>query len=301
MIELPPSALRAMRHYIRHAPVTAGKRVLVDRVLNPRLKRAGLATTTRTRHGFRIPVNTSDIHQRYLYVFGHWEPNLTAWLVRTLRPGDGFIDVGANLGYFAMLAGRLVGDGGQVLAVEASPSMYARLLGNLSLNAIGNVRAVQAAVGDRRGELTFYQPKPGNPCAVTSFPAQTGRAEFRVAAAALPQLATAAELAAARVIKVDVEGGEHAVSTGLAPALAALRPDVELVIEVNPDVLARQSVSVDRLLEPWLDAGFHAYRLDNSHRPSRQLVAEPTPPRRVSEPITRQTDLVLSRVDAETL
>jgi FkbM family methyltransferase len=300
-VEIPRTVLRLTRHYIRYFPLRVGKRVLLDRVLNPALKRWPVFAMVRTRQGLRLPVTTEDIHQRYLYMSGHWEPSLTAWLTKTLRPGDGFIDIGANLGYFSLLAAQLVGAGGRVLAIEASPAMYASLLGNLTLNKAGNVRAVNGAVGDKCGELVFYQPRPGNPSAATIV-AQTGAPEtFRVAARPLPELATESELRAARVIKIDVEGAEHLVVKGLAASLASLRADVELVVEVNPDALARQSVSVPEMLAPLTAAGFHAYELVNSYRPSRHLLAAASPPVRVREPITTQADLVFSRTDSESL
>src|ERR1700678_924731 len=57
-----------------------------------------------TPYGFRIGGNTRDAIQRSIFVFGCWEPNLSAWMTKHLRPGDVMIDVGANIGYFTCLA-----------------------------------------------------------------------------------------------------------------------------------------------------------------------------------------------------
>jgi hypothetical protein len=51
----------------------------------------------------------------YIYYFGVWEPNITRWIVRRLASGDMFIDVGANVGYYSLLASKLVGESGSVV------------------------------------------------------------------------------------------------------------------------------------------------------------------------------------------
>jgi hypothetical protein len=58
-----------------------------------------------------------DVIQNYVYLFGTWEPDLTAFMRRRLRPGDTFIDVGANIGYLSTLGSKLVGPHGVVVAI----------------------------------------------------------------------------------------------------------------------------------------------------------------------------------------
>lgn len=82
-------------------------------------------------------MDTQDLIQRYLYLFGAWEPHLTGWLRRRLRPGDGFVDVGANIGVFSVLAARLVGESGRVVAIEASADVHRRLVGTPGSTASG--------------------------------------------------------------------------------------------------------------------------------------------------------------------
>lgn len=107
-------------------------------------------------------VHHADVLSEWLLYSGSWQPPLSAWLCRTLRPGDTFVDVGANTGYFSLLAASLVGGegGGKVIAVEACPRTFRRLQLNLSLNrtlARGCVRSVNAAAAEAVGEATLYQ------------------------------------------------------------------------------------------------------------------------------------------------
>src|SRR4051794_22516198 len=123
------------RAYVRHAPTRTLKTVLLRRLLEPTLRSDGRAFVTTTVDGVTMAGNTADMIQRYLYLFGVWEPALTAWLRPRLLPGRTFVDVGANIGYFSLLAARLGGATSRVVAVEALPATFALLKDNVARNA----------------------------------------------------------------------------------------------------------------------------------------------------------------------
>ncbi|MER6167435.1 FkbM family methyltransferase [Streptomyces violaceorubidus] len=290
---------------MRNGPGTLGKAALATRWLNPWLREHPRRAVVEARSGDLFAVDTQDLIQRYLYLFGVWEPHLTGWLRRRLRPGDGFVDVGANIGVFSVLAARLVGDGGRVVAIEASPDLHQRLVRNTRLNALGNVRALNAAVSDRPRTLTFALASARNTGANSIVP-YDGPVEssFRTEARPLPELLDAAEIATARVIKIDVEGAEGSVVRGLAPVLGALRSDVEITVEVSPERMARLGDRAGDLLAVMREAGFHVYRLANDYAPGSYpaaLSGAPRAPVRLRGPVTEESDLVFSRTDAERL
>ena len=109
-----------------------------------------------TEAGIRFRCRLPDTVQMYVYLFGTWEPDLAAFVRRRLRPGDTFVDVGANVGYVSALASRLVGPRGAVVAIEPSPPVIAALQETLTRNDLTNVRMVAAAVSDREGELPLF-------------------------------------------------------------------------------------------------------------------------------------------------
>jgi FkbM family methyltransferase len=230
---------------------------------------------------------------------------MTNWLQRRLKPGDGFIDVGANVGVFSVLASQLVGDKGQVVAIEASPVFHRRLLQQSRLNGCRNIRAVNAAVSDSRKALTFVLASSHNMGANSVVP-YDGPAEstFEIEAVPLPELLGPSETANARVIKIDVEGAEGSVIRGLAPLLDKLRPDAEITVEVTPSRMAQLGDSAEELLKTMTDAGFHVYRLPNDYAAESYpgaLSGEPLVPVRWRRPVTAESDLIFSRVDAERL
>ncbi|MGW7278439.1 FkbM family methyltransferase [Streptomyces sp. NPDC054844] len=291
--------------YVRTAPGTFGKAALAARWLNPHLREHPRRRVVTVPSGDLFAVDTQDLIQRYLYLFGTWEPHMTAWLRRRLRPGDGFVDVGANIGVFSVLASRLVGDQGSVVAIEASPVFHRRLVRHGRLNARGNIRALNAAVSDGHKILTFVLASSRNMGANSIVP-YDGPAEstFEIEARPLPELLDPAEIANARVIKIDVEGAEGSVVRGLAPMLGSLRPDAEISVEVTPERMARLGDSIGELLAVMRDAGFHVYRLANDYAPESYppaLGGEPGVPVRWRGPVVEESDLIFSRVDAETL
>ncbi|MFE0172540.1 FkbM family methyltransferase [Streptomyces sp. NPDC059002] len=292
------------RAYVRRAPGTLFKSALAARFLNPRLRDQPRRRVVDVEFGARFAVDTQDLIQRYLYLFGGWEPNMTRWLKSRLGAGDVFVDVGANIGVFAVLGSRLVGDKGRVVAVEASPTFHRRLSRNAGLNGCDNIRAVNAAVSDSRKKLTFVLASSQNMGANSIVPYE-GPAEstFEMEAVPLPELLEADELARARVIKIDVEGAEGGVVRGLKGVLDQLRPDVEIAVEVTPERMAQLGDSADELLATLRDHGFHAYRLGNDYAPGGYpwSMRHPVAPVRWRGPVVGETELVFSRVDAEEL
>lgn len=293
------------RLYVRYAPGSLGKASLAAEYLNPRLRENPRRRVVRSRFGAQFAVDTQDLIQRYLYLFGVWEPQMTRWLRSRLRPGDTFIDIGANIGYYSVLTSGLVGDEGQVVAIEASPDFRRKLLQQVQLNECGNVRAVNAAVSDSPKTLTFVLASSANMGANSIVP-YDGPAEssFEIEARPLPELLESDEIARARVIKIDVEGAEGPVVRGMVPILDRLRPDAEITVEVTPDRMAQLGDSAEELLTTMRDHGFNVYRLANDYAPESYpsaLRGKPVVPVRWRGAVVEESDLIFSRIDAETL
>lgn len=258
--------------------------------------------------GIRLRCALPDIIQLYLYLFGTWEPDLTAFMRRRLRPGDTFIDVGANVGYMSAVASRLVGPEGVVIAIEPAPTTIAALQETVALNDLTNIRLIAAAVSDREGELPlFVGPSFGT--GLTSTVAHGGlRQEKPVRAAPLGSLVTREELATARLIKIDVEGAEDRVLAGMLESIDALAADAEIEVELTPKWWSDPELRPIDVLQPFLERGFHIYLLPYDYWPWRYLW-----PRDVGAPqrlrdfaiLERREgkvyEIVLSRHDADAL
>lgn len=270
------------------------------------LFRGGVEVEAETVFGARCACRLPDLIQTYLYLFGIWEPDVTSFIARRLSPGDTFIDVGANVGYHALLASRLLDGRARVAAIEASPALFGALLANLDRNGDPpNVRAINMAAADAPGRVRVYRGPQHNVGLTTTVRSRGLPVEAEVEAAPLADLLEPGELRTARLVKIDVEGAEDAVLRGMTGFLKKCPRDVVIVLELSPLWWADQRQTAEGVLKDLLEAGFHPYRIDNNLFPWRYLWPnDVAPPRRMREfpkKRVKRIDMVLSREDRETL
>lgn len=293
-------AARLNRRVVRHWPVALGG-PLVHRALHKLSAHSGVRLDGTATWGGRFRCDLHDFIASRIYYFGIWEPNLTSLLMRRLAPGDVFVDVGANMGYFSVLASRLVGDAGRVVAFEASPGTYAVLAEDLAMNGATNVRAVNVAVSDRPGTLALYSGPSDNRGATSLHAERGGRFEAHVPAAPLLDLLEPDERARLRLMKIDVEGAELPILLDVLDHLADYPPRLEIVVEVAPDEMRAGGMPVEALVARFAEHGFHWYVLENHHDPRAYFDATPRPAVRGTTLPTIRTDVVFSREDAAAL
>lgn len=188
-------------------------------------------------HGDLVGFNIAAYRfARHPYQEGEWK-----FLKRILQPGDAFIDVGENQGFFTILASRQVGKSGQVVAFEPAPRERTRLLRNLRLNRCTNVSVEPVAVGRESGEAEFhaFSRHQGSLSGLTSGGSDVvapGTA-FRVPVMALDDIYDRLSGSRLRAIKIDAEGAELDVLRGCARLL-----------DLGPAVLCETE---EQRTEPW--------------------------------------------------
>lgn len=108
-------------------------------------------------NGYKMYVNPHDMVVSKNLVFNNaWEPFETEIFKREVKPGNVVLDVGANIGYYTLLAARLVGPTGRVYAFEPEPANFALLQKNVRANGCANVILEQKAVSNQNGKLKLY-------------------------------------------------------------------------------------------------------------------------------------------------
>jgi FkbM family methyltransferase len=233
--------------------------------------RRRIEVVARLNNGARLYGNFPDIIQVYTYFFGVWEPAITAYYKSVLRRGDIVIDIGANVGAHALLAADLVGARGRVHAVEASPSIFHRLKRNLDANQAHNVIAYNCAVLDRAAAVPVFLHKDSNLGGTTVMPSEASSRqcvqESVVEGRPLSAIIPIAEICAARLIKIDVEGAEWLVVKGMHDVLPRLHRDVEIIIEVTCAALREFEISIEEFLALFKNYGFTAFQIPNMYSP----------------------------------
>ena len=153
---------------------------------------------------------TEDLY----YALPNREGDVHDFIVNTLKPGDVFIDVGANIGYYSILASKLVGLNGLVFAVEPIPSTIEVLRFNLKINGLRNVVVIGKAGYFRHSRLKMSIPF--NQFGLASTFRKEG---FEVIVEAIPLDDLFHDIPNIKLIKVDVEGLEYEVLSGLNKTL----------------------------------------------------------------------------------
>lgn len=109
--------------------------------------------------------NDKGISERLL-LFNVHEPLVTKLLIRVLKEGMTCLEVGGNLGYYAVLESKIVGDKGKVIAIEPSPRNFSYLKHNLEQQNRSNYEVYNFACGDQEGEVKFLVSDKSNRCMV---------------------------------------------------------------------------------------------------------------------------------------
>jgi FkbM family methyltransferase len=153
----------------------------------------------------RCRVNDNYTEQMALERNGHTNRIAIDVITKDLKPGDVFVDVGANCGLFAVFAARKVGSTGRVIAIEPLPAMLERLRFNIAANGFTNVTVCPSAVGAQPGEATIHvSAKQYGHASLVG----TDGEELTVPVAPLQAIVERAGVPRIDALKIDIEGFE---------------------------------------------------------------------------------------------
>lgn len=193
-------------------------------------------------YGVKFNLALDEYIQRRL-ALGYYEADELAFLDRILRPGDTFVDVGANIGVYSACASSRVGPRGRIIAIEPSGYAHQYLSGWIAASAISNIDLVRACVGASEGEVTLYTPPPEygnhNPSTV---PYCDNMAATRVPQVTLPDVLNRFQARSVRLMKLDIEGAEMAALSGARDLLAGGSISY-LLCELNDNLLRKAGSS----------------------------------------------------------
>ncbi len=185
------------------------------------------------------------------------EPFLREVLLGELHPESLFVDVGAHVGLYTLLAADRVS---RVVAFEADPYTARALAANVARAGARNVEVVAKAASDRSGTVGFWQSSGTYSSSLVHRHAMTADKRVEVEATTIDaEIGRVPDL----VVKVDAEGAEVEVLTGLTQSLAAAHRAV-LVVEVNPEALAEAGRSPGDLIAKLRTLGLELARIDET-------------------------------------
>ncbi len=232
--KLPPRFIRAVGRLQFRYPIVRS----VTRRLNAALTEGeGII-----RHGPGAGLRFDAAGGQPGYLLGTSEPEEQKFLWSLLKPGSVFYDIGANIGFFSTLAGRMVHPGGSVWAFEPFPASAAQARRNAMLNGFDHVHVVQAAVGRDTGTLRMVLGEGSQQHRVGQ--CSNGPAVHVVTVDRWRQQTDAPP---PDVVMIDVEGSEIDVLSGMMDVLSEHRP----VVACEVHWLGQAFVEfVERRIEP---------------------------------------------------
>ncbi len=223
---------------------------------------AGMAVSTA-----HLPLDHAHIGS---IVRGTLEPEVVEAMVRTVRPGHVFYDIGANIGYFTLVAARMVGRDGRVVAFEPVPWCADAVATNIALNELANAEVRAEAVGAASGRAGLRVVRDASQSMLASLSrGADAREEIDVEVVALDDLVSSAAIPPPDVLKLDIEGAEILALAGMRETIARHRPRIICEIhDTNADFAALMD-EIDyrtaNLVGPWAvtepEAGTHIHVL----------------------------------------
>ena len=211
-----------------------------------------------------------------------YEPETSHFIACTLQDGDTFIDVGSHVGYFALLASRLVRENGLVLAFEPEQTNFSALRNHIEQNRASNIHPFQLALGARNTEAPFYVNVDNDGghafWDISLHPfnkkSRTTSLKRRIKVATLDSLLEERDVGPIKAIKIDAEGSECEILRGAQQTIRKHRIPF-ICCEVNRFALEQMGANEDKLRSFLESMGYHTHLLIFDRGSTKALRLQP--------------------------
>jgi len=264
---LKESAFKALVNILKHTVNRGfGKIPFAKRIYDYSYRRLLVNELILNVHGSKMITRVSNndgVSYQLLFYRSGFEKYETELFKMLVTEGMTVIDIGANIGYYTLLAAKRVGDKGTVFAFEPEPENYAVLVRNIELNGYRNITPVNKAVSSQTGEVDLFLNR------------ETGAHGFlperenvvgtiKVETVSLDEYFKGRECPV-DIIKVDVEGSEIGVLSGMQNVIKK-NHNVRLFTEFWPWGLQRSGFPLPEYWEKLVESGFNFIYLINEHK-----------------------------------
>ena len=213
----------------------------------------------RRTHGFDIYLDPSDLGiSPSIGILGWYEMRTTELFVRLVRQGSTVIDIGANVGFFTLLAARLTGKGGSVVSFEPEATSFSLLSKSIEKNRFANVKAFQQCVSNQDGLATLHLSASQHR-GLHSTVRDLGGGKIVVESTKLDTVASKLGLARVDLLKIDAEGAEPQVLEGAEELIAGSKVRNIIMEWEHPEIWAGHAPILEMIL-----SRFDVYRFARS-------------------------------------
>ena len=228
--------------------------------LHKRLRKTPITVRVGTNRSFKVVCDSSFSSLVVYNRLPDWDE--MNFLLRLLRPADGFIDIGANVGFYTVLASTVV-TVGPILTIEANPKNVLILREQIQLNDLQNTTVMDFALGNVAGEVAFSDSSRETGSLASGDEADG--CVIKVPCKTLDAVLGSLALPDCTIAKMDVEGCEEMILQGGTKTLVQKRIGVWL-FELADTGLKRHHSSAEQLVKIFNDHGYSVHYWDEESR-----------------------------------
>jgi FkbM family methyltransferase len=204
-----------------------------------------------------------NVLQRSMF-FGSYDSVEIRLFQKVLKPGDVFLDAGAHVGYYSLIASQIVSHAGSVHAFEPMPWNVSRLQQTIKMNNISNIAVNQVAVGSREDTIQLYYQGTNNMQGASMIPSIRRESALDVAQITLDEYVRSSAIDHVALIKLDIEGAEPHALLGMKDLIS--RTDApHIMCEIAPHFLEPQGLNSLDITRHLADHGYNCYRIDTKY------------------------------------
>ena len=217
-------------------------------------------------NGLKIYAEGKSGIAKLLGVKGTYEEETTKLFSEILKEGITVLDLGANIGYYSLLAGKQIGEKGKVFAFEPWHESFSLLQKNIEVNGFKNIIPVAKAVSNQCGrQKLFLASDPGQ----HSLGGDANCESVEVDVTSVDEFVREQNISV-DLVKMDVEGAEMSVLEGMAETISK-NPHIKIITEFVPEHLELNNCSPSAFLEKLFSYGFKLYVI-NDEKHTRELM-----------------------------
>jgi FkbM family methyltransferase len=180
---------------------------------------------------------------------GIYESDLKFTLDKLLKKGDTFIDLGANEGYFSIIAGKLVGNKGRVIAIEPQTRLQNIIHKNIELNKLSNIEIIKMVISDKKGKEIFNLSPDTNTGSSGVLKKQSYKVSQEIIdSTTLKELISQLKIKKIDLLKIDVEGSEYEVILG-SKTLFESHIIKNIALELHPEFLKKRNLNINEITD----------------------------------------------------
>lgn len=214
---------------------------------------------TKLIYGPKIFLDTRDLSMTgHLILDGFWESWITKLFISIVKPGMTVLDLGANCGYYSLLAAYLVGTQGIVHSFEPNPFHHENFLKSKSINGYSQLHLHKVALGNNQGEITLYSPEKHTASASFNKGQIRTFIDDSITNVTVPMVNLLEYLPGlkADVIKMDIEGAEPLIMDSIFEIIQN-SPNIKIIMEYNQSSWKIQGFDCENILNKFLNCGLH--------------------------------------------